>query len=389
MTTPPIRILRIIARLNIGGPAIHVSLLTNAFGPPDFESTLVCGHLEAEEGDMAYFAENLGVQPAIVPGLARAINPLTDIRVVWHLYQLMRQLQPDVVHTHTAKAGFAGRIAAKLAGVPVIVHTYHGHVFRGYFNPLVTRIFIAFEQITGRFSDTLITLTEGLRRELSDEFHVAPRRKITVLPLGFDFTPFTSAIRKGGAFRRQWGIASDAPLVSLVGRMVPVKNHALFLEAAVKIRAALPDAHFVLVGDGELRAEIEAQIDALGLRDAVIITGWQRDTATIYADLDALVISSLNEGTSVTVIEALASGCPVVSTAVGGMPDLLDGGELGKLVPSGDADALASAILDTLRNPPDVTRAQHLMIERYSIDRLVSDLDSLYRALLAKKRRRG
>ncbi len=384
--TRPIRILRIIARLNVGGPAIHVALLTEKLSAPDYESTLVCGTIEASEGDMTYFARSRGVEPVVIPALGRALNPLADIRTIWTLYRLIRRLKPDIVHTHTAKAGFTGRVAARLAGVPVIIHTFHGHVFHGYFGPRKTQAFMRLEQLAARLTDRLITLTDALRRELADDYRIAGRKKIVVLPLGFDLSSFLHAARKSGGFRRAWNIPEAVPLVGIVGRMVPVKNHALFLEAAVKLRAQMPDVRFVMVGDGELRAEIEAQVDALGLRDAVTFTGWQRDLAPIYADLDVLVMCSVNEGTPVSVIEALAAGCPVVATAVGGLPDLLDGGALGRLVPSGDVDVLTAALADTLRNPPDMTAARGLMQERYSIDRLVRDLDALYRDLLAKKR---
>lgn len=378
--------MRIIARLNIGGPAIHVALLTERFGPPDYESQLVCGNIDEAEGDMAYFARERGVEPVIVPALGRALNPIGDLRTIWTLYRMMRRYQPDVVHTHTAKAGFTGRIAAWLAGVPVIVHTFHGHVFRGYFSPAKTRLFLLLERLTARMSDAVITLTEALKREIADEFHVTRSDRIVVLPLGFDLSPFLSAERRNGAFRREWGVADDALLIGIVGRLVPVKNHALFLQAAAQVYAARPETRFALVGDGELRAELEAQVDALGLRDAVIFTGWQRDLARVYADLDTLVISSVNEGTPVSVIEALSAGCPVVTTAVGGLPDLLEGGRLGALVPSEDADALAAALLDPQKPQPDAATRQ-LMHQRYSVDRLVSDLDSLYRSLLRQKHR--
>jgi glycosyltransferase involved in cell wall biosynthesis len=378
--------MRIIARLNIGGPAIHVALLTQRFGPPDYESQLVCGNIDEAEGDMAYFARERGVEPVIVPALGRALNPIGDLRTIWTLYRMMRRYQPDVVHTHTAKAGFTGRIAAWLAGVPVIVHTFHGHVFRGYFSPAKTRLFLLLERLTARMSDAVITLTEALKREIADEFHVTRSDRIVVLPLGFDLSPFLSAERRNGAFRREWGVADDALLIGIVGRLVPVKNHALFLQAAAQVYAARPETRFALVGDGELRAELEAQVDALGLRDAVIFTGWQRDLARVYADLDVLVISSVNEGTPVSVIEALSAGCPVVTTAVGGLPDLLEGGRLGALVPSEDADALASALLDPQTPQPDAAIRQ-LMHQRYSVDRLVSDLDRLYRSLLRQKGR--
>jgi glycosyltransferase involved in cell wall biosynthesis len=383
----PIRILRIIARLNVGGPAIHVALLTEKLGQPHYESTLVCGTIDPGEGDMQYYAEQHGVQPIIIPELGRSLNPVRDLVTLWKVYQLIRELKPDVVHTHTAKAGFVGRIAARLAGVPVIVHTFHGHFFQGYFNWLTTRFFIFLERMTARMSDTVITLTEGLRRELADVYRIARKSRITVLPLGLDLEVFAQTPRKSGAFRQAWNIPADVPLIGIVGRLAVVKNHALFLEAAARVRAQLPQARFAIIGDGETRPQVEAQVDALGLRDVVTITGWQRDLAPIYGDLDLLVISSIAEGTPVTVIEALAAGCPVVATKVGGLPDLLDHGQLGKLVPSQDADALAQAIVETNNAPPDGLRAQALMLDRYGIDRLVRDLDSLYRGMLAKKGR--
>lgn len=383
----PIRLMNIIARLNVGGPAIYVTLLTEKLSQPDYVSTLVCGTIEPDEGDMMYYAEQHGITPIIIPELGRSLNPLRDFITIWKVYRLIRALRPDVVHTHTAKAGFVGRVAAWLAGVPVIVHTFHGHVFRGYFNAPMTLIFIWLERLTARLSDTIITLTEGLRRELAEEYHIARKSHITVLPLGLDLEVFRRAPRKQGAFRAQWNIPPDAPLVGIVGRLVPIKNHALFLRAAALLRQQMPNAHFAIVGDGETRPQTEALVDQLGLRASVTFTGWQRDLPAIYSDLDALAISSLNEGTPVSVIEALAAGCPVVATAVGGLPDLLEGGRLGTLVTPDDASALAEALRAALSSPPDMEQAQRTMLDRYGIDRLIKDLDGLYRGLLAKKRR--
>jgi glycosyltransferase involved in cell wall biosynthesis len=383
----PIKVLQIIARLNIGGPAIIVSLLTARLNDDEYQSKLVSGSIEAEEGDMSYYAARHAVEPIYLRELSRSLNPLRDLRTLWQVWRIIRREKPDVVHTHTAKAGFVGRWAAKLAGVPVIVHTFHGHVFRGYFGAGTTRLFITLEQITSLISDRILTLTEGLRRELADEYRVARRERITVLPLGLDLQAFADAPRKSGTFRQQWGIPLDAPLVGIAGRFVPVKNHALFLDAAAKIAQVRPDAYFVMVGDGELRAEAEAKIDALGLRGRVIITGWQRDLASAYADMDVFVISSVNEGTPVTVIEALSAGCPVVATAVGGLPDLLEGGRFGALVPSENPEAMAQAVVSMLDSPPDTTDAQRAMIDRYGIDRLIDDMRALYRALLNQKRR--
>lgn len=382
----PIRILRIIARLNVGGPAIHVTLLTEKLSAPDYESTLVCGTIGDDEGDMSYYAAAHGVTPVYLPELGRSLHPVRDLRTIWKVYRLIRQYQPDVVHTHTAKAGFVGRVAAWLAGVPVIVHTFHGHVFQGYFSPTMTRVFLLLERLTARMSSTVITLTEGLRRDLADVYHITDREHITVLPLGLDLAPFAAVARKNGVFRREHGIPAGAALIGIVGRLVPVKNHRLFLEAAAQVKAEVPDAHFVIIGDGELRTELEAQVDALNLRDAVTFTGWMQNLAPAYADLDVNVISSVNEGTPVSVIEALAAGCPVVATAVGGLPDLLEQGAFGALVPSGDAEALAAAMVQVLRNPPDGKATQALMLERYGIERLVGDLRQLYGRLLAAKK---
>ena len=384
----PIRVVNVLARLNVGGPAIHVSLLTQRMAPPDYESFLVTGTVGGAEGDMTWYATERGVTPIIIPTLGRELHPIRDIATLWKLYRLLRQLKPDVVATHTAKAGFVGRVAAWLAGAPVIVHTYHGHVFHGYFSPAKTRLFLLLERFAARLSDAIIALTPGQRDDLVNVYHIAPASKFIVMGYGLDLSAFAAAQRHSGTFRRAWGVAGDAPLITIVGRLAPVKNHALFLQAAVKLREILPAARFAIVGDGELRTELEAQVDALGLRHAVFFTGWQKDVTPVYADSDVLVISSVNEGTPFTVIEAMAAGCPVVSTAVGGVPDFLNYGELGKLVPSGDADALAGALVETVQQPPDAEALRALIVERYGIDRLVRDLDALYRGLLEKKKLR-
>jgi len=389
-TQRPIRVMRIIARLNVGGPAIHVTLLAAHLRPPQFESTLVCGQVGPHEGDMAYLAEAHGVTPVLVAELGRELSPLRDLVTLLKLWRLMRRLRPDVVHTHTAKAGFVGRWAAWLARVPVRVHTFHGHVLHGYFGPRKTALFRWLERLTARLTDRLITISPALRDELAQTYRIAPAEKFVVVPLGLDLEPYVSAPRRTGAFRTEWGIPPDAPLVGIVGRLVPIKNHALFLQAARRVREQVPGARFAIVGDGELRAALEAQADAPGLAGAVTFTGFLRDLRPVYSDLDLLVIAADNEGTPVSIIEALAAGVPVVSTAVGGVPDLLEGGRYGALVPPGDADALAGAMITALgalqADRQDISRA---IGEAYGIERLAADLGALYRALLADKRGRA
>ncbi|MBN2304479.1 MAG: glycosyltransferase family 4 protein [Anaerolineae bacterium] len=385
--TRPIRIMRIIARLNVGGPAIHVTLLTEKLSPPDFESTLVSGLIGPHEGDMAYLAEQRGIKPVYVAELGRELSPLRDLVTLFKLWRLMRKLRPDVVHTHTAKAGFVGRIAAWLARVPVRVHTFHGHVFQGYFSPTKTRLFLWLERFNARLSDRLITISPALAEELASTYRIAPIKKFAVVPLGLELAPFAAAPRHEGTFRARFDIPPDVPLIGIVGRLVPIKNHELFLAMAQQVKNTISDAHFVFIGDGERRADLETLVDSLGLRDCVTFTGWLADLQPAYSDMHVLVNTSHNEGTPVSVIEALAAGVPVVATAVGGVPDLLHNGAFGRLTPPGDTSALVEAVTAALSDS-DTNRAeiQQAILAEYDIVRLVGDLAVLYRDLLEEKR---
>ncbi|HMM27531.1 MAG TPA: glycosyltransferase [Aggregatilineaceae bacterium] len=390
MSAPrPIRVMRIIARLNVGGPALHVTLLAERLGPPEFESTLVCGRIGPGEGDMAYLATERGIAPIIVPELGRELSPLRDVVTLFKLWRLMRRLKPDVVHTHTAKAGFVGRWAAWLARAPVRVHTYHGHVLHGYFGPAKTRLFLALERLTARITDRLITISPALRDELAGVYRVAPAAKFAVVPLGLELAPYAEAPRRLGTLRAAHLIPPSAPLIGIVGRIVPIKNHALFLDMAGRVLQAQPDAYFLVAGDGEDRAAIEARADRLGLRKRVVFTGWMQDLVPVFSDLDLLVLSSDNEGTPTAIMQALAAGVPVVATAVGGVPDLLRGGAWGRLVPPGDADRLAQAVLAALRDSAPDPAIRAAALAEYDAGRLAESLAALYRALLAGKDRRA
>ncbi len=385
-TARRIRVMRIIARLNIGGPSIHVSLLAERLPKDAYETKLVVGSISEGEGDMSYYARELGVMPEVVPQLSREISPIRDMQVLGAVRRLIRDYQPDVLHTHTAKAGFIGRLAARLEGVPVVVHTFHGHVFKGYYSTLKSYAFVLLERLAARWADTIITLTDSLRRELVDEYHITRKGRVTVLPLGLDLEPFANVEHKTGAFLREWDIPANVPVVGIVARLAPVKNIYLFLDAAKLVLQHKPDARFLIVGDGAERSALCDHAEALGIMDKVTFTGWRKHTAAVYADLDVKVISSKNEGTPVTLIEALSAGCPVVATNVGGVSELLDGGAFGKLVPPENAQAMATAIVETLDNPPDTAPAREAMLERYSIDRLVRDIDGLYQGLLTRKK---
>jgi lipopolysaccharide/colanic/teichoic acid biosynthesis glycosyltransferase len=384
-----VKIVRVIARLNIGGPAIHVINLTAGIDPSRFESVLVTGTENPGEGSFLDLAISRGVRPVIVPEIVgEATFKLRDVWALITLYRLMRREKAQIVHTHTAKAGFLGRLAARLAGVPVVIHTYHGHVLRGYYGPFTTSLLRRMERALARITDRIIAVSEQVKRDLV-AYGIARDDQITVIPLGFDLAPFLDGAAHRGAFRRELGLDDDLRLVGIVGRLFPIKNHRLFLDAAAQVASEDGAARFVIVGDGVLRREMEEHARRLGMADRVIFTGWRHDLPRIYPDLDVLVVSSKNEGTPVSAIEAMASGCPVVATRVGGLPDMVEDGETGYLVPSGDATALANGILRLLRDRARAHRigatARTWIRDRFRVKRLVADVEALYTELLAQK----
>jgi glycosyltransferase involved in cell wall biosynthesis len=381
-----VRVLRLFSRLNVGGPSIHVIVLTAGLAARGYETQLLVGHEAEREGDLDDLAQQNGVHCIRVPGLGREIRPWSDARVLWRLYRAIREFAPHVVHTHTAKAGFLGRIAARLAGVPVIVHTFHGHVLRGYFGPAKTSFYRRLETWLGRLSTALIAVSEAVKRDLV-ELEVAPASKIRVVELGLPLQELAGPLPRGG-LRIEAGISDSACLVGIVGRLAPIKDIAVFLRAAAIVAVAEPLARFAVVGDGELRVELESLAQELGLTGRVYFYGWRRDMPAIYGDLDVVVNCSRNEGTPVALIEALTAGRPVVATRVGGTPDVLRGGERGRLVPPSDPSALAEAILETVRDL-DACRARAAagrqeVLAKYSTGRLLADIDGLYRDLLAR-----
>jgi glycosyltransferase involved in cell wall biosynthesis len=380
--------MRIIARLNIGGPAIHVTNLNRMMNSGRYRSLLVTGTQGKHEGSMYDLAHEYGLRSVVVPNLGREIDPINDISTVLKLYRLMRKERPHIVHTHTAKAGFVGRVAARLAGVPLIFHTFHGHVLKGYFGPLRSRLFVELERFCARFSDRILTLSTHLREELVD-LGVTSRDHIAVVPLGLDLVDFANQRQRPGGFRAECGVAAEDLLIAAVGRLVKIKNIPLFLDAAAQVHRKNGHVHFALVGDGEERKGIEAHARSLGLNGAVRFIGWRRDLPKIYADLDAVVISSDNEGTPVSLLEAMAASCPVIATRVGGVPDLLQNGQLGQIVPPRDPQAMADAILNVVQQRHEVSTmtkmANEKVLKEYTLGRLTKDMDRLYQEALRRK----
>jgi len=382
-----IKVLRIIARLNIGGPAIHTILLTAGLNNERFEPLLVTGVEGRREGNMLDLAAAKGVEPIIIPELRRNVGPQDALVALLRLYHLIRRERPQIVHTHTTTAGLLGRLAAKLAGVPVILHTFHGHVLRGYFGPLQSKALVWMERFLARLTDRIVTVSEGQRQELAG-YGVAPLEKIVVVPLGFELEDLLSCESHRGELRRELGLGDDVRLIGIIARLVPIKNHRLFLQAAKLVAEAVPQARFLVVGDGELREELEAYAHELELDERVLFIGWRRDLPRLYADLDVVALTSINEGTPVSLIEAMAAGVPVVATAVGGVPDVVTDGETGYLVRSGDAKGLAEAIVELVGNPERAKamgRAGRACVHRFGAYRLIEDIASLYEELLVEK----
>lgn len=378
----PVRVMRIIARLNVGGPSIHVSKLSSGLPADKYETILVTGVISPNEGDMSYMARDAGVEPIIIPTMQREISVLSDIKSVLHLYKLMRKHKPTVVHTHTFKAGAVGRVAAKLAGVPVVVHTFHGHVFHGYWGALISKGIVVVEQILSRLSTAILTVSEKVKTDLL-HYKIAAPSKISVLPLGLDLERFKANAQFKGELRQELGVAADCSLIGIVGRLVPIKNHHLFLDAAKNAVAAGFDGKFLIVGGGELEETLNAYAQQLGIADQLIFMGWRQDLPRIYADLDVLVLSSNNEGTPVSIIEAMAASVPVVATDVGGVGDLVQNGQTGYLVPSQDPVALANAMLTALQDGTTYTpNAQDFVLERHNLQRLYDSVETLYDSLL-------
>jgi glycosyltransferase involved in cell wall biosynthesis len=389
----PIRVLRVIARLNVGGPSLHVSYLSSELDKIGYETRLVAGRVGEGEGSMEYEARARGIDPILIPQLQREIEPIADIAAVRTLLRIIREFKPHVLHTHTAKAGAVGRTAARLAGADrprAVVHTFHGHVLHGYFSPTVARGFLTIERTLARSTDALIAVSPEVRDDLV-ELGVAPAERFVIVRLGLDLDSRTAAAPGAReAERAALGVPPERFLIGWLGRMTEIKRVDDLLKAFAGVRAAGADASLVLVGDGPLRRKLEVQAAALGIADRTHFVGYRTDVGSLYAALDAVTLSSANEGTPVAVIEALAAGLPAVATDVGGVADVVPDGRAGFLVPAGDHDAMAERLL---RLAGDVELRHRLgeggaawVRERYSVPRLVSDIDRLYRSLLVRPR---
>lgn len=390
------RVMRIITRLNIGGPSIQATRLTSALSEQGFPTTLIHGRLGDGEGDMSYLIAP-GSDTVFVQTLCRQLSPVDDLRTLFRLFAEMRRVQPGIVHTHMAKAGLLGRLAA--AGYNLtrgraprarVVHTYHGHVLEGYFSPLMTRVFISLERMLARTSDAIVAISPAIEGQLRDGFGIGRAGQYHVVPLGFDLAPFAAVDDAARASARaSIGIPAEAAVITTVGRLTAIKQHRLFLEVVAQVAATEPRALALIVGDGELRADLEGYAQQLGIAGRVRFLGWRRDLATIYAATDVFLLTSRNEGTPVALIEAMASGVPGVSTDVGGVKDVIVSDAIGSRAPDGDVTALAAQVTKWLADPLGRRlageRARAEVLERYGIHRLVREIRALYDRLLTRQ----
>jgi glycosyltransferase involved in cell wall biosynthesis len=391
MPPGPIRVLRVIARLNMGGPAIHVANLAAGLQTRGYQTTLVAGSLARGEDSMAFLAERLGVSVVSVPEIQREVSAIHDLRSALRVASLIREERPHILHTHTAKAGAIARAAAMLAGdarPPIVVHTFHGHVLKGYFGPTRTAFFRRVEQTLARTADVLVAVSPEVRDELV-ALGIAPREKFAVIRLGIPLEERLGDPTADADYRRLYGIPADAFVVGWVGRMTGVKATGAVLEIVHEARARGVDAVLCMVGDGPDRVRLEQLAHDLGIARSCYFVGYQEDVAGYYRLFDAFLLPSVNEGTPVSAIEALASGTPVVANRVGGVPDVVREGVDGFLVEHGDVEGagrkIAALAEDAKLRVKLGGAGRARVLERYAVSRLVDDVDRLYRALLDAK----
>ena len=396
------RILRILNRLAVGGPVLNAVYLTKYLSP-GFDTLLVVGEKEDHEKSAEYLTSQLGLDYVVIPGMGRSINPASDYFAYQKLKKLIRSYQPDVVHTHAAKPGALGRLAASATNVPAIVHTFHGHVFHSYFNSAKTKFFISTERFLGRRSDAIIAISEQQKKELVHDFRIAPENKFHVVPLGFDLDRFQfGQEEKRRKFRVEFGLKDDEIAIGIIGRLVPVKNHYLFLKA---IKHVLDNSgrkiKAFIIGDGETRADLERLSTEAGIAFStqaspehphpLVFTSWRSDVDFINAGLDIVCLTSFNEGTPVSLIEAQAANKPIVSTRVGGISDIVVEGETALLADVQDAEKFCDHLLrlvqdDELRCRLGANSRPHVL-GRFSYQRLMDDMSHLYYDLLKKKKK--
>ncbi len=392
------KVLRIINRLNLGGPTFNAAYLSK-FLAPEFETLLVSGMKADSEESSEFIVKNLDLKPVYIPEMYRELNPFRDYKSYFKIRKLIRDFKPDIVHTHAAKAGAVGRLAAAHEGVPVIIHTFHGHVFHSYFSPAKTRVFLEIERYLAKKTTKIVTLSEIQKHELSSIYKVAPAQKFEIIPLGFDLEKFeTGQDEKRKKFRQAYNLDDNEIAIGIVGRLVPIKNHKLFLKALSIVAAKTSkQIRAFIIGDGDERSNIELYAKELGLqfnnsdlkqKNILTFTSWIKDIDVSNAGMDMIALTSNNEGTPVSLIEAQASGKPIVSTSIGGIEDIVIQNRTALLSAINDEQMLAANLLkliedDVLRESFSATGADFVR-NKFSYQRLCRDMAGFYNSLLRR-----
>jgi glycosyltransferase involved in cell wall biosynthesis len=390
----PLRVMRIIARLNIGGPARHAIVLGNDTTRHGFESLLVYGSVQREEGSLEHLIPQSGLFAVRVPELGRRIRFWSDVSAFYRILRLMFLGRPDVVHTHTAKGGALGRTAALLYNLTrsraercAVIHTFHGHVFAGYFGAIASTAVRTIERTLAHATDRVVAISESQKRDLCSKYRIASALKTEVVELGLELDPLRG-VWNDTSLRDELGISPQEVVFGFVGRFVPIKDLTTLIKAFAHASRQLP-AHLLMVGDGELRPVLERLVADLGVAN-VRFLGWRHDLIAVYGALDVAVLSSQNEGTPVALIEAMAAGKPVVATRVGGVEDVVTDGRTGLLVSAGDIRGFAEALVQ-LAGDRDLrhrmgNEARREMAHRFSPDRLRERIGSVYRRAVSQRR---
>jgi len=379
-----LKILNIVTRLNIGGVSIHVVQISQMFNSGRYRSTVLYGDVEDNEKDMLYLAKEYDFPMINLPSMGRSINPLEDFLLIWKVYKVIKDLKPDIVHTHTAKAGFVGRTAAWLARTPIILHTFHGNNFSGYFGKLMSTFSVNVERLMARISTRIIAISEQQRDELI-RFRICPKAKTRIIHLGFDFSLITHSDTDIGVFKSEFCIPAHHKLIAFVGRLTAIKNPYQFIKVASAVPEERKDVVFAFVGDGEMNEELKKEVRRLGHQENIIFTGFVKDLKPLYADMDILLLTSLNEGTPVAIIEAMANHRLVVAAKVGGIPNMISHSHSGFLFPSEDTDSFVNTIVSILDNPADyldiAAHAYQKITRDYSTERLRGEMETLFAEL--------
>jgi glycosyltransferase involved in cell wall biosynthesis len=395
-----IRIVRILNRFNLGGPTLNVSYLSR-YLPEEFETLLVGGTEEKHEASSLFIPQSMGLKPLQIRSMSRKIHILNDIRSLTELIRIIRRYKPHIVHTHAAKAGLLGRLAAMICGVPVIVHTYHGHVFRNYFSKTKTRFILFIEKWLAKHTDAVICISPAQKEEICKEFGICPENKCRVIRLGFDLEPFhyKNNSQNRNAFRMNYHLDKHVPAIGIVGRLAPIKNHTLFLHSLYSLKKKnIPFRAFV-IGDGETKDELVKEAQQLSLKAVfqtpdspdydVCFTGWIQHIPYILSGLDIVCLTSLNEGTPVSLIEAQAAGKIIVSTPVGGIPDIRFSSFF-YLTEKKDFSDFAEKLEKAIHvfhssNTQEISASSEKIIKEYHYQRMINEMKDLYLELIKKK----